>query len=233
MFDVIAFDADDTLWHNERDYRRAAARLQALLAPHHDAATVEKALFETEMRNMAGYGYGLKAFTLSMIETAVSLSNGQLPNSAIRALLDGAKEMIAADVELLPGVRETLDALAPHYPLIVITKGDLLDQERKLSRSGLADRFAHFEVVSHKTPSVYATLLRKHAIPAARFVMVGNSLRSDVLPVVEIGGTAVYTPHHLTWDHEADVDPRHNANGYYEVADIRELPALLQRLAAG
>ncbi len=233
MFDVIAFDADDTLWCNERDYRRAAARLQALLAPDHDAATVEQTLYETEMRNMAGYGYGLKAFTLSLIETAVSLSNGHLPHETIRALLDGAKEMIAAPVELLPGVKETLDALAPSYPLMVITKGDLLDQERKLARSGLANYFAHFEVVSHKTPDVYAAILRQHAIPAARFIMVGNSLRSDVLPVVEIGGTAVYTPHHLTWDHEADVDPRHDPNGYYELDDIRDLPTLLQQISSG
>lgn len=230
QFDIIAFDADDTLWHNEREYRRAAARLQSLLAPYHDAESVQQALYETEMRNMAGYGYGLKAFTLSMIETAVALSNGQLANHAIRALLDGAKEMIAAEVELLPGVAETLAALAVNYPLMVITKGDILDQERKLARSGLDGLFTHFEVVSHKGPQVYAELLRRRGISAARFVMVGNSLRSDVLPVVEIGGTAVYVPHHITWDHEADVDPHHDADGYYELDHIGELPHLLQQL---
>ncbi len=230
MFDIIAFDADDTLWHNERDYRRAAARLQELLAPYHDAETVEKTLYETELRNMAGYGYGLKAFTLSMIETAVSLSNGQLSNQAIRALLDGAKEMIAADVELLPGVKETLDALAGHYPLMVITKGDLLDQERKLARSGLTDRFTHFEVVSRKTPDAYAAVLRKYAIPAGRFVMVGNSLRSDVLPVVEIGGTAVHIPHTQTWEYEANVDATPHSNGYHTLPHIQELPNFLKQL---
>lgn len=232
MIEWIAFDADDTLWHNEREYRRAAARLEGLLAPQHDAKTVAQALYETEMRNMAGYGYGLKAFTLSLIETAVTLSNGHLPHETIRTLLNGAKEMIAAEVELLPGVAETLAELAPHYALLVVTKGDLLDQERKLARSGLAGKFAHYEVVSHKTPEVYSTILRRHGIPAERFMMVGNSLRSDVLPVVEIGGTAVYVPHHLTWEHEADVNPHHDPDGYYELAHIGELPALLQQLQA-
>ncbi len=230
MFDLIAFDADDTLWHNERHYRHAAARLQMLLAHAHDASTVERTLYETEMRNMAGYGYGLKAFTLSMIETAVSLSNGHIPSHIIRALLDGAREMIAAEVELLPGVRETLAALAPHYPLIVITKGDILDQERKLARSGLADLLTDFVVVSHKSAQVYADLLRRRGIAPQRFVMVGNSLRSDVLPVVEIGATAVYVPHHLTWEYEADVEPQAHTSSYHELARLDELPALLARL---
>lgn len=232
VFDVIAFDADDTLWHNERDYRRAAARLQTLLASYHHVEVVERALFETEMGNLDGYGYGLKAFALSMIETAVTLSDGQIPGSDILQIIHAAKEMIATDVELLPGVAETLAALAPHHPLMVITKGDLLDQERKLARSGLADVFTHFEVVSHKTPQTYHDLLDRHGITPQRFVMIGNSLRSDVLPVVEIGGTAVYIPHALTWEYEASVDSSPHTNGYYELPHIHDLPALLQQIAA-
>ena len=229
MIEMIAFDADDTLWHNERDYHRAAQRLQDLLAPYHPAETVEQALFETEMRNLAAYGYGLKAFTLSMIETAVALSNGQLSSNMVQALLDGAKEMVATDVELLPGVADALQALSPHYKLMVITKGDLLDQERKLARSGLADTFAHFEVVSNKTPEVYAAILQKHDLTPQHFMMIGNSLRSDVLPVVELGATAVYIPHDLTWAHETHVEP-HADDSYHTLAHINDLPDLLRKL---
>ncbi|MCB8920838.1 MAG: HAD family hydrolase [Ardenticatenaceae bacterium] len=231
MFDIIAFDADDTLWHNERDYRRAAARLQTLLAPYQGAAVVAQTLLDTETRNLEGYGYGLKAFALSMIETAVSLSNGQISGSDILQIIHAAKEMIATDVELLPGVAETLATLAPHHRLMIITKGDLLDQERKLTRSGLGDVFTHFEVVSHKTPQTYRDLLARYDIAPQHFMMIGNSLRSDVLPVVEIGGTAVHIPHALTWEYEADVDHTHHHNGYYELPHINDLPTLLQQIA--
>lgn len=229
MFEVIAFDADDTLWHNERLYARAQERLRALLAPYADGATVDQALYATEMRNLPAYGYGVKSFALSMIETAVTLSNGRVAAADIQAILHAAREIIDADVELLPGVAAALDALAPRYTLMVITKGDLLDQERKLHKSGLATHFHAVEVVSHKTPEVYRRLLARHAVDPARFVMVGNSLRSDVLPAAAVGGTAVYVPHDLTWAHEQEVDPR-PAGGYHEIPHMGALPALLTQL---
>jgi putative hydrolase of the HAD superfamily len=229
MFEVIAFDADDTLWHNERLYARAQATLRALLAPYVDGTAVDQALYATEMRNLPAYGYGIKSFALSMIETAVTLSNGRVNAAEVRSILAAVRAMIDAEVELLPGVAAALAELAPRYRLMVITKGDLLDQERKLAKSGLAAYFHAVEVVSRKTADVYRGLLERYAVDPARFVMVGNSLRSDVLPAAAVGGTAVYVPHDLTWAHEQEVDPL-PAGGYHEIPHIGALPALLTQL---
>jgi len=202
MLDVIAFDADDTLWHNETLYARAQAILWMLLAPYSDEESARQALYETEMRNLRLYGYGIKGFALSMIETAIQASRGRIGAAEIAQLIDLAQEMLEAPVELLEGVAEVVPALAVACRLMLVTKGDLRDQEVKLARSGLAPHFWQVEIVREKSAEVYRTLLGKHVIAPERFLMVGNSLRSDVLPVVEIGGNAVHIPYHITWEHE-------------------------------
>ncbi len=229
-FDIIAFDADDTLWHNERLYANAQARFRELLSQYHSLEWINEKLYQTEMRNMQHFGYGIKAFALSMIETAVELTEGRISGSEIKIIVDTAKAMMIADVELLEHVAETVAALADHYPLMVITKGDLLDQESKIARSGLAQYFRFVEIVSDKHRESYAALLQRHALAPERFLMVGNSLRSDILPVLELGGSAVYVPHHLTWAHEVAEPPPAGQQGYYEIEHLGYLPGLLKTL---
>lgn len=230
MIDLIAFDADDTLWHNERHYQRAQRDLCAMLAPYAKADAVEACLYEAEKLNLPLFGYGLKGFTLSMIEAAVELSGGELRGTDVQAIIDLGKRMARTPVELLPGAVETVEALAGRYPLMLLTKGDLMDQKGKIARSGLAGHFAHVEIVSDKTPGTYASLLDTHGIDPAGFLMVGNSLRSDVLPVVEIGGGAVYIPYHVTWVHEQAPDAGGGDARYHTLDRIAELPALIERL---
>ena len=227
---VIAFDADDTLWHNETIFEDVHARYRHMLAQYHDAATVERTLFATEMRNLDLYGYGVKGFTLSALETAIELSDGNISTNEISQLIALGRDMLAHPVELLPGVADTLAKLAPTHRLLVITKGDLRDQERKIAKSGLAEFFAHTEIVSDKNADSYASILRRHAISASGFVMVGNSLKSDILPVLALGGTGVHIPYHLTWEHERAEPPPINDGRFFTVKTIRELPSLLSQL---
>jgi len=226
----VAFDADDTLWHNERLYAETQARFRALLALYHNPEWIDERLYQTEMRNLQHYGYGIKAFALSLIETAVELTEGRISAREINTIIGWAKGMLTADVELLPHAAETVAALAGSYPLMLITKGDLLDQERKLARSGLARHFRHVEIVSDKTRAGYEALLRRHAVAAGRFLMVGNSLRSDVLPVLAIGGTAVHVPHDLNWAHEAVDPPPADQPGFRQIEHLGQLPGLLGTL---
>lgn len=229
-FEVIAFDADDTLWHNERLYVSAQAKLKALLAQYHSPEWIEERLYQTEMRNLQHFGYGIKAFALSMIETAVQLSEGRIAGSDVQAIIDSAKEMLAADVELLEHVAETLAGLAQTYGLMLITKGDLRDQELKIARSGLAQHFRHIEIVSDKSMESYSRLLQRHSIVPKRFLMVGNSLRSDILPVLALGASAVYIPYQLTWVHESGERPSADKPGFYELEHLGLLPELLERV---
>jgi putative hydrolase of the HAD superfamily len=229
-FDVIAFDADDTLWHNERHYVDAQTQFKKLLAHYHNPEWIEKRLFQTEMRNLQHFGYGIKAFALSMIETAVELTEGRVTGQDIQTIIQLAKAMLTADVELLEHVTETLANLATVYTLMVITKGDLRDQEVKIARSGLAQHFRHIEIVSDKNPASYQGLLKRHAIAPERFLMVGNSLRSDILPVLAVGASAVYVPHPLTWAHEAAEPPPVEHPGYYAIEHLGQLPDLLKGL---
>jgi len=229
-FDVIAFDADDTLWHNERLYADAQARFGRLLAHYHDAEWIAARLYATEMRNLAHFGYGIKAFALSMIETAVELTEGRIAGADIQRIIDIAREMLTAEVVLLDGVDATLATLAERYPLMVITKGDLRDQEVKIARSGLGARFRHVEVVSDKTLVEYEAVLRRHRLRPERFLMVGNSLRSDILPVLELGAQAVYIPYSLTWAHESAEPPSTDRRGFHQLVAIGELPDLLAQL---
>jgi putative hydrolase of the HAD superfamily len=230
MFDVIAFDADDTLWQNETLYQAAQNQFIQMISGYANPEEVEKALFEADIRNLPYFGYGIKGFALSMIETAVEVSRVQVQGEEIRKIIELAKGMVQADIQLFEHVRETLEEISQAYPLMIITKGDLLDQESKLKRSGVMDLFTHFEVVSDKTPESYAALLQRHHIDPQRFLMVGNSLRSDILPVTALGGKAVYIPYHLTWAHEADVGENSGDHPYIVIEHIGLLPDLLEDL---
>jgi putative hydrolase of the HAD superfamily len=202
MINTIAFDADDTLWHNERIFLSTKERFASLLSEYHDRIYIERHLDQTEIKNIRHFGYGIKGFTLSMIETACELTEGRITGDRIKEILKLAKEMIASPIEVLEGVRETVEELSNDYRLMMITKGDLLDQEAKLARSGLGDCFDAFEIVPRKDAKIYRYILRRHGIDPGGFVMVGNSLRSDILPVVEIGARAVFVPYETEWFHE-------------------------------
>lgn len=233
MIDLIAFDADDTLWHNETVYQATEARFEEILAPYSHDGRARAELFQTEMRNLATYGYGLKSFGLSMIETAIRVSGGRVRADEIGQIVELVKGMARTPVQLLDGVGEVVAELAAAHRLMLITKGDLLDQERKLAQSGLTPFFDHVEIVSDKNAAVYRRVLAGHGIEPQRFLMVGNSLKSDVLPVVEMGGHAVHIPYHVTWAHET-VDPREETpSGYVELAQIGLLPRFVARLCEG
>lgn len=226
MIRTIAFDADDTLWHNETYYREAEVWFQRLLAAHHDQAWIQERLFAAEMRNLAHFGYGIKSFVLSMIETAVELTEGRVTGGEIQQIIDLGKEMLAHPVEPLPHAVETLAALRDRFRLLVITKGDLLDQESKLARSGLGSFFAGLEVVSEKDEGTYRAILARRGIAPAEFLMVGNSVKSDILPVVALGASAVHVPYATTWVHERvhDVD----ATTFATLEHLGLLPAWLE-----
>lgn len=229
---VIGFDADDTLWHNENIFEKTHERYRALLASHHDAVTVDRTLFETEMRNLELYGYGVKGFTLSAIETAIHLTAGKIRADEIQQLIDLGREMLSHPVELLDGVAETIASLATQHRLLVITKGDLRDQERKLAKSSLATHFRHIEIVSEKDQAAYAGILRHYAISAESFLMVGNSLKSDILPVLALGGAAVYVPYHLTWAAERIDETPVEEGRFFRLKSVRELPGVIARVLA-
>ena len=200
--DWIAFDADDTLWHNEPIFQATEVHFATLLSGHHPEAFVRERLFSTEMKNLGRFGYGIKGFILSMIETALELTQGKVGGPEIRQILDWGHEMLAHPVQLLDGVRETVEILARDHRLMLLTKGDLFDQESKLARSGIGDAFAAVEIVSEKDAATYRRIMNRHSVKAERFLMVGNSLRSDVLPALEAGAMAVHIPYAVTWAHE-------------------------------
>ena len=230
MIDVIAFDADDTLWHNETLYQMTQDRFGDLLAPYLDTPWTGQELYATELRNLRHFGYGIKGFTLSMIETAIELTGGRVTAREIQAIVDFGRAMIANPIELIDGVTEVVPELARSHTLMLITKGDLFEQETKIAKSGVAQHFAHVEVVSDKTVDSYRALLTARGIAPARFLMVGNSLRSDILPVLDVGGHAAYVPYHVTWAHEVVPDEALANRDFHRLTSIRELPALLQRL---
>ena len=219
---TVGLDADDTLWHNETIFRLTHDRFVALLADHADRNTLETRLAETEKRNLRLYGYGVKGFTLSMIETAMELTGGEAPASVVREILAAGREMLAHPVETLPGVDEALAALSERYRLVLITKGDLLDQERKLAASGLGDLFAAVEIVSEKDSGTYDRIFNRHGTGADEAVMAGNSMKSDVLPALAAGAFAVHIPYVITWAHElADAPEDHARFGALDrIADL-------------
>ncbi len=219
---IIGFDADDTLWHNEDGFQASHREFEALLADYGEPEAIEDHLFEIESRNMPKYGYGVKAYTLSLIECAIDISDGHVSTAQIAQILDLGHALLDRPVELIDGVEEVLDQLRGHTKLI-ITKGDLYHQLSRIETSGLRHHFWQAEVVAHKDPATYQRVLGVHGIDPADFVMVGNSLPSDVLPVLAIGGRAIHVPYHVTWTHEHH-DGEHEAP---TIDSLGDLPALL------
>ncbi|WP_405299884.1 HAD family hydrolase [Kordia sp.] len=219
---VIAFDADDTLWVNETYFRDAEHKFAKLLSAYETENTIDQELFKMEMKNLATYGYGIKGFVLSMVESAIELSNGKISNKVLSEILEIGKQMISMPVELLDGIEEVLEELSKKYRLLVLTKGDLLDQERKLEKSGLTKYFHHVEVMSDKKEKNYSDLLEHLQIDVNEFLMIGNSLKSDVLPIINIGGKAIHVPFHTTWLHET-VSPNEESDAYDVVKNITEV----------
>ncbi len=227
MSHLIGFDADDTLWHNETIFARVHERYRALLAGHHDTATVNRTLLATEKRNLELYGYGVKGYTLSAIETAIELTDNRIGAAEIRELIALGQEMLAHPVDLLDGVAETLARLADKHRLVVITKGDLRDQHRKVEKSGLKAHFQAVEVVSEKDEATYAALLKRHGVRPEHFLMVGNSVKSDILPVLALGGACVHVPYHLQWELDHAEAPPAAAGRFFPVKDIRAVPEVV------
>jgi putative hydrolase of the HAD superfamily len=223
---AIGFDADDTLWQNEQFYRLTERRLTELLAAHAEPGDISRRLLEAEQRNLAFYGFGIKGFTLSMIETAIEVTEGRVPAVVIQEILASGRELLRHPVETLPHVRETLEQLAGSYRIILITKGDLFDQERKLAQSGLGELFDAVEIVSDKNASTYQRVFSRHGDGPGRSMMVGNSLRSDVVPAIEAGSWGVYVPHDLTWVLEHVEEPVAAAR-YRRLEHLGELVGLI------
>jgi len=227
---VVGFDGDDTLWHSETRFHVTQGEFRELLKRHVPDADVDARLAATEMKNLAIYGYGVKSFTLSMLETAMELTQQRIPTADLDVILGWGKRMLMEPTELLKGVEETLRSLSASYDLLLITKGDLFDQESKLARSGLGDLFLGVEILSEKNSESYRGVFQRRAIKPEEFVMVGNSLRSDIVPVVELGGRAVQIPYEVTWAHEEVPEDELPEHGWRRLETIRELPAALQTL---
>ncbi|MDG5491468.1 HAD family hydrolase [Psychroserpens sp. SPM9] len=223
---VIGFDADDTLWVNETYFRDAELEFAKLLAPYETANKIDQELFKKEIENLSLYGYGVKGFVLSMVETALELSNNSLSNEAITKILNIGKTMLNQPVELLEGVEATLKHLSKTHRLILVTKGDLLDQERKLEKSNLTSYFHHIEVLSDKKEANYTKLLNHLDINPSEFLMVGNSLKSDILPLVSIGAEAIHIPFHTTWLHEQVSRKEANEKDYKTLQSLTELKSI-------
>jgi putative hydrolase of the HAD superfamily len=229
---TVGFDADDTLWQNEAFFRLTQDRFTALLADYAEVAHLHDRLLAAERRNLGHYGYGVKGFVLSMIETAIKVTQGRVAAPVIAEIMAAGREMLAHPIELLPHARDAVVAAAADHRVLLITKGDLLDQERKLAQSGLGELFHGVEIVSDKTPDAYDRIFARHGGHATRALMVGNSLKSDVLPVIAAGGVGVHIPHGLTWALE-HADPPKGHPRFHALRDLGALEALLAALHIG
>ena len=223
---AIGFDADDTLWQNERYYRLTEERFTELLTDHAENADISTTLLAAERRNLQFYGFGIKGFTLSMIETALEVTGGTVSTAVISEILAIGRQLLRHPIETLTGVHETLEALASSYRLILITKGDLFDQERKLAQSGLGDFFNAIEIVSDKNADTYTRIFSRHGDGPEQAMMVGNSLKSDVIPALAAGAWGIFVPHPLTWAHE-HAEPPVAEPRFRELTDLLGLPALI------
>jgi putative hydrolase of the HAD superfamily len=224
---VLAFDADDTLWENEPYFREVEERFAELMEDYLPRHTTLRELLQTEIQNIDLYGYGIKAFILSMIETAMRISDKTIPVSAIEKIVLLGREMLDKPVVLLPGVEEVLKEVQGKFRLVLATKGDLLDQERKLKKSGLEKYFHHIEIMSEKKEADYAKLIRHLDIQPSEFAMIGNSIKSDVLPVLSLGGIGIHVPFHTTWAHEhVEAEIKHEK--FFQVEALNQVPALFQ-----
>lgn len=226
---TIAFDADDTLWQNEQFFRMTQDRFAGLLSDYADQEHLDECLLAAERRNLGHYGFGIKGFVLSMIETAIDVTDGKVPGTVIAQIIAAGQDMLRHPIELLPHAREAIEELAPKYQILLITKGDLLDQERKLAQSGLGDLFDGVEIVSDKTSAVYGQIFTRHGDGAQCSVMVGNSLKSDVIPAIEAGAWGVHVPHDLTWAIE-HADPPRGTGRFLEIRHLGELASILADL---
>ncbi|MHB0755014.1 HAD family hydrolase [Polaribacter sp. M15] len=224
---VIAFDADDTLWVNETYFREAEHQFAKLLAKYETENKIDQELFKKEIENLRLYGYGVKGFVLSMVECALELSNYQIGQKNIEAILNIGKEMLEKPIELIDGVEDVLQVLQNKFKLIVATKGDLLDQERKLEKSNLSKYFHHIEVMSDKKVKDYQKLIQHLDIEPSELLMIGNSLKSDVLPLIKVGATAIHVPFHTTWAHEEVAIEDFSKKDYYTLTNIKELLRLV------
>ncbi|MEX0348857.1 MAG: HAD family hydrolase [Paracoccaceae bacterium] len=226
---TVGFDADDTLWHNERFFQLTQDRFTELLADHAERDHLMERLLAAERRNLGRYGYGIKGFVLSMIETALEVTSDRVPASAIRELIEAGHEMLAHPIELLPHAGEAVTSVAETHRVVLVTKGDLLDQERKLAQSGLGELFDAVEIVSEKTPHIYGDIFARHGDGPERAMMVGNSIRSDVVPAIKAGSWGVYVPHDLLWDLER-ADTPHHSTRFRELPDLSGLSELVNAL---
>lgn len=223
LIDVVGFDADDTLWRSEEHFRAAEELFLEWVGPYTpEGVDLAGALRSTELGNIALSGYGVKAFGLSMVEAAVAATGGAVPSTVLGRIVDHVHDLLRHPVELLPGVPEALAAVAATHRIVLITKGDLVHQTRKVRTSGLEHLFEHIGVVLEKDPSTYGRLLADWRIEPGRFLMVGNSVRSDVLPLLEIGAWAVHVPYHLTWEHEVVHDPEHHFDELSAIGDVAD-----------
>ncbi len=228
---TIGFDADDTLWHNERFFRMTQQRFADLLAEFAAPETLMARMLAAEKRNIGHYGYGTKGFVLSMIETALDVTDDQVPGPIIRELIDAGQEMLRHPIELLPHARDAIDFASQNHRIILITKGDLLDQERKLAQSGLGDLFDGVEIVSDKQHWVYEDIFTRHGDGAPHAMMVGNSMKSDVVPMIMAGGWGTYVPHGPIWELEHAPPPTHSPR-FHELADLAALPDLIAQIGS-
>ena len=224
---ILAFDADDTLWINEPFFRDAEKALIDLLSPYYDGDDLLEKLYQQEVKNLGIFGYGAKGFGLSMIESAIELTQGKITGHEIQTIIDLAKGIMNSPVHLLDGVQDTLSVLAKDYQLMLITKGDLFDQESKIARSGLADMFSIIEIVSEKNEVTYKKVFARHQLKPQSLMMVGNSLKSDVLPLIHIGAQAVHIPYDTTWAHEQPESHELEGKNYHSLQSITQLPDLL------
>ena len=229
MLTTLCFDADDTLWHNERFFRMTQEQFADLLSDFAEKEDLAERLLAAEKRNLGHYGFGIKGFMLSMIETALDITENRVPGHAVREIISLGQEMLAHPIELLPGVEATMEMLAPNYQMILVTKGDLLDQERKIAQSGLGDLFDGVEIVSEKSPAVYQEIFHRNSTAPEHALMTGNSLKSDINPALSAGSWAIYVPHDLTWEVEAAEVPSEHEK-FREVQEFCDIPATVESI---
>ena len=229
---LVGFDADDTLWKSQDYFDAAQAEFERIVAAYVDLADAGDRLYAVEKRNLALFGYGVKGMVLSMIEAAVEITEARISAADLHRIVELGKALLRHPVELLPGVREAVERVAAGLPVVLITKGDLFHQEAKVRDSGLSDLFRRIEIVSEKDARTYARLFAEFGIAPAQFVMVGNSLRSDIAPVLELGGWGVHVPYHVTWAHEADAEVRSGSERMRSIVALDQLPLAMQELTA-
>ena len=228
---LVGFDADDTLWRSQDYFDDAQAQFERIVGAYVDLDDAGARLYAVEKRNIALFGYGVKGMVLSMIESAVEITESRIAAADLHRIVELGKALLRHPVELLPGVREAVQRIAADWPVVLITKGDLFHQEAKVRDSGLSDLFRRIEIVSEKDARTYARLFAEFGVAPSQFAMVGNSLRSDIAPVLELGGWGVHVPYHTTWAHEADAQLRHGGERMRSIGGLAQLPAAMQELA--